>query len=106
MEAYLSRGCLQKLFLGGGLLKREALFVDLWYVISEVTKYSIGKLGFFANKALHFIILGNCTIQAADCSKKQFNSHEKVEMTFKEFLQYWKAFPDGINSFSSLLFCN
>jgi len=37
---------------------------------------------------------GNCTIQAADCSKKQFNSHEKVEMTFKEFLQYWKAFPD------------
>ena len=41
--------------------------------------------------------LGDCIIHAADCSKKQFNSHEKVEMTFREFLEYWTTFADGLN---------
>ena len=43
------------------------------------------------------IFLGDSRIHAADCSKKQFNSHEKVEMTLREFLEYWKTFGDGLN---------
>ena len=43
------------------------------------------------------IFLGDSSIHAADCGKKQFNSHEKVEMTLREFLEYWKTFTDGLN---------
>ena len=35
-------------------------------------------------------ISGNCSIPVANCSRKQFNSHEKTQMIFKEFLEYWK----------------
>lgn len=34
--------------------------------------------------------IGNCQVPVANCNREYFNSHAKCEMSFYDFLQYWR----------------
>nr|XP_002119797.1 jmjC domain-containing protein 4-like isoform X1 [Ciona intestinalis] len=47
-------------------------------------------------------LFGETEVPVADCSKKNFNSHEKIKMKFKDFVKYWKSKINGDNEERSL----
>ncbi|XP_058819343.1 2-oxoglutarate and iron-dependent oxygenase JMJD4 homolog [Topomyia yanbarensis] len=42
--------------------------------------------------------IGNVIVPVADCGKQYYNAHEKQEMKFHDFLDYWNTFRDSDNS--------
>ncbi|XP_055387418.1 2-oxoglutarate and iron-dependent oxygenase JMJD4 homolog [Condylostylus longicornis] len=41
--------------------------------------------------------IGRVRVPVVDCSKKYFNSHEKFEMDFFEYLEYWSSRTNSLN---------
>ena len=39
-----------------------------------------------------FFILGDATAPVADCSRVEYNAHSKLEMTVKDFVDYWQDY--------------
>lgn len=37
------------------------------------------------------IFTGEATVPVADCNQEQFQSHPKLSMLLKDFIEYWKG---------------
>ena len=38
------------------------------------------------------LIVGHAKVSVADCTKCHFSTHPKIEMTLREFVEYWESF--------------